>query len=320
MRFDDRPDVFEITADTSHDVTLTSEAGAAEESSAWETSGPSLLQSPVGVEQGLGSTQMLGQRRAADAGEIRGQSLAQDQEKYGGQAPDQSSRLRYGQNSEQNPVGPSRGQTPAQVSAHRPAQRPDHTASHDPAHSRSTSPPLPAHRLNRAADPTTASAHSSSPTPGPDAGPGSARGSAAAAEAEESAPRGRRAAAPEPFLFDRDGLERQRAALERELDTFRAENALLSKLKAEVQQQRLAMEAQRQEWETWKREEREKAMRKVEDGRRRLAEDRAKFEAEKRKHAEEWRKRETPELRVLNNKVSVILTEMATAHLPRPGV
>ena len=88
--------------------------------------------------------------------------------------------------------------------------------------------------------------------------------------------------------------------------TFRSENALLSELKAETQKQRLAMEAQREEWEKWKTEERDKMMRRIEGERRKLAEERAKFEAEKRKHAEEWKKRETPELKVLNSKVSSI--------------
>ena len=71
-----------------------------------------------------------------------------------------------------------------------------------------------------------------------------------------------------------------------------------------MQQQRLALEAQREEWEKWKKEERDKMVRRVEDERKRLAEERAKFEAERRKHAEEWKKRETPELKVLNSKVS----------------
>ena len=188
VRFDDRPDVFEITADTSHDVTLTSEAGVMEESSTWETSGPSVTpgssrevsfeQSPAFSHPELGFTQRFG----AGTREVHGQSLGQNQGTSREQVPRQGARQHQGQSFESNS---------AQSSGKARVQGVSQNGSHSPTQSRSISPPLPTHRLNRLPDTTTDA----------DASPDPTRTNGTAAEQPPS--RGRKSTAHEPFLFDR---------------------------------------------------------------------------------------------------------------------
>ncbi|XP_037094163.1 TRAF2 and NCK-interacting protein kinase-like [Pollicipes pollicipes] len=116
-------------------------------------------------------------------------------------------------------------------------------------------------------------------------------------------------APPEPFIFDRAALERQKALLDRELATFRSENALIGQLREEVRQQKALMEQQREEWERWTRQERDKQSRRLEQERRQLAEERAALDREKKLFAEQWKQKETPQIKVLTAKVSELEAE-----------